>query len=161
MPGPLSLPHQSIEKTTEELLHARAHGLTGALEEADWPALTLAEVDGLLRGYPQCGGAGRVVSVSPRPFSAAGVVETPQGRVFVKRHSAAVRDYDGLMEEHRMLEFLAGRTGLVKEALKNGTGQSVVCTGEWTYEVHPVADGMDVYEPVSYTHLTLPTNREV
>lgn len=139
-----------MEQPTGDVLPARAHGLTGSLEAADWPALTLAEVDGLLRGYPQCGGAMRVLSVSPRPFSAASVVETQRGRVpervFVKRHAAAVRDFDGLMEEHRLLEYLAGRTGMVKAPLTDSDGRSVVSTGEWTYEVHPVADGVDVYE---------------
>jgi Ser/Thr protein kinase RdoA (MazF antagonist) len=132
-----------IQQTAEQW---KAHGLTGSLVEADWPALTLPEVDELLRGYPQCGGAVRVVSVSPRPFSAASVVETPRGRVFVKRHSAAVRECDGLMEEHQLLEYLASRTGLVKAALKDGEGRSAVCVGQWTYEVHPVADGVDLYE---------------
>ncbi len=125
---------------------SKAHGLTGSLVEADWPALTLSEVDELLRGYPQCGGAVRVVSVSPRPFSAASVVETLYGRVFVKRHAAVVRDCDGLMEEHRLLEYLADRTPLVKAALKDGEGESAICHGDWTYEVHPVAKGLDVYE---------------
>jgi len=132
-----------IQQMTE---HGKAHGLTGSPVEADWPALTLAEVDGLLRGYPQAGGAVRVVSVSPRPFSAASVVETPRGRVFVKRHASVVRDGDGLMEEHRLLEYLAGRTSLVKAALKDRDGRSAVGIGDWTYEVHPVAEGVDVYE---------------
>lgn len=147
MAGLLNFSQKSSEPTTQQ---GKAHGLTGSLVEADWPALTLPEADKLLRGYPQCGGAVRVLSVSPRPFSAASVVETGRGRVpdrvFVKRHAAALRDRDSLMEEHRLLEYLAGRTGLVKAALKDGDGRSAVCTGEWTYEVHPVAQGVDVYE---------------
>ncbi len=54
-----------------------------------------------------------------------------------------MRDHAGLMEEHRLLHFLAGRTDLVKAPLMNRDGQSVACTGDWTYEVHPVADGLD------------------
>jgi len=140
MAGTLTLIQHSAERF-------KAHGLTGSLVEADWPALTLAEVDAVLRRYPQCGGAVRVVSVSARPFSAASVVETTRGRVFVKRHSRAVRDCAGLLEEHRFLEYLAGRTFLVRAALKDGDGESAVGGVDgWTYEVHPVTDGLDVYE---------------
>ena len=63
----------------------KAHGLNGSMEEPDWPPLILSEVDSLLRRYPQAGGAEEILSRSPRPFSAAGVVATPLGSVFVKR----------------------------------------------------------------------------
>ena len=69
----------------------KAHGLQGSLEEADWAPLTLPEVDSLLRRYPQAGGAERLLSRSPRPFSAASVVATPAGAVFVKRHARLTR----------------------------------------------------------------------
>jgi Ser/Thr protein kinase RdoA (MazF antagonist) len=139
----------------------KAHGLQGSLEEADWPPLTLPEVDSLLRRYPQAGGAERLLSRSPRPFSAASVVATPAGAVFVKRHARAIRDREGLLEEHRLIAALAVEMegevsrssessrvspGLVQAVLADRDGETAVAEGEWTYEVHPLARGVDVYE---------------
>ena len=134
--------------TTETI---QAHGLSGKAETPDWPALTLAEVNGLLRRYPAAGGAEGIVSVSPRPFSAASVVATPRGQVFVKRHHRMVRDREGLLEEHRLIAFLAsaewdGGDALVAPVLADFDGETVVIDGEWTYEVHTLARGADVYE---------------
>lgn len=125
----------------------KAHGLAGELEPPDWPPLTLPEVGALLRRYPQAGGALRIASVSPRPFSAASVVETAQGAVFVKRHARSVRDRAGLLEEHRFIAHLSSKLpDLVQSVLADRDGETAVCIGEWTYEVHPVARGFDVYE---------------
>jgi Ser/Thr protein kinase RdoA (MazF antagonist) len=141
----------------------KTHGLDGLLEKPDWPPLTLVEVDELLRQYPQAGGAEQLLSFSPRPFSAASVVATPLGKVFVKRHPLAVRDREGLLEEHRLIAHLAGAAwggsghschsdhsaserGLVQPVLANTLGETVVTNGGWSYEVHPLAQGVDVYE---------------
>lgn len=129
-----------------------AHGLLGMVEEPDWPRLTLAEVDRLLRRYPAAGGGARLLSFSPRPFSAASVVATANGgRAFVKRHHVSVRDREGLKEEHRLIDFLSeadwdssGR--LVSPVLKDANGETAITEGEWTYEVHALAQGVDVYE---------------
>ncbi len=124
----------------------KAHGLEGEFVEPDWPALKLDELDGLLRRFPQAQKARRILSFSPRPFSAASVVETPHGNVFVKRHHRAVRDRDGLLEEHRWLAYLSRRDTLVKKPLVDRSGETAVEIGDWTYEVHPVGDGLDLYE---------------
>jgi Ser/Thr protein kinase RdoA (MazF antagonist) len=125
----------------------KAHGLKGSMDKPDWQPLTLSEVDALLRRYPTAGGATRVVSVSPRPFSAASVVETPQGKVFVKRHHRLVRDVEGLLEEHRLIAFLEPRCGgMVAPVLADADGETVVAAGEWTYEVHAPSPGLDIYE---------------
>jgi Ser/Thr protein kinase RdoA (MazF antagonist) len=127
----------------------KAHGLAGSLDDPDWPPLTLAEVGAVLRRYPQAGGAVRLLSFSPRPFSAASVVATPMGKVFVKRHHRSVRDREGLLEEHRLIAHLAGvgeSRRLVQPVLADGDGETAVTVGEWSYEVHPLAPGVDVYE---------------
>lgn len=124
----------------------KAHGLEGDLVEPDWPALKLDELNGLLRRFPQAQKAERILSFSPRPFSAASVVATPLGKVFVKRHHRAVRDRDSLLEEHRWLAYLSRRDSLVKKAFDDNTGETAIEIGEWTYEVHPVGDGLDLYE---------------
>lgn len=137
-----------------------AHGLTGNLEAPDWPPLELREVDELLRRYPQAGGALRILSHSPRPFSSASLVETPHGTVFVKRHAGKVRSRKNLAEEHLFLEYLAGAFAakntpddgailpLVQSPLRNSAGETSVSIGGWTYEVHPQARGLDIYEQV-------------
>ncbi len=125
----------------------KAHGLEGSLEAPDWPRLTLAEADTLLRRYPLAAGAEELVSHSPRPFSAASVVATPHGQVFVKRHHRSVRDREGLLEEHRLIAYLRGRCGdLIAPVLADGDGETTVAIGDWTYEVHAPARGLDVYE---------------
>ncbi len=124
----------------------KAHGLEGNLVEPDWPALKLDELDELLRRFPQAQEARGILSFSPRPFSAASVVETPLGNVFVKRHHRTVRDKDSLLEEHRWLNYLSRRDTLVKKPLEDRTGETAIEIGDWTYEVHPVGDGLDLYE---------------
>ena len=125
----------------------KAHGLEGSLEAPDWPRLTLAEVDALLRRYPLAEGAEGLVSHSPRPFSAASLVATPQGNVFVKRHHRSVRDREGLLEEHRLIGYLRDRCrDLIAPVLADGDGETAVEVDDWTYEVHAPARGLDVYE---------------
>jgi len=99
-----------------------------------------------LRGFPQAGRALELLSFSPRPFSAGSVVKTPNGKVFVKRHHFSVRDAEGLREEHGFIEYLAGRTDLVQPALAREDGETVATEGDWSYEVHPLARGVDAYE---------------
>jgi len=124
----------------------KVHGLSGNWVKPDWPFLTDPEVDRLLRRFPVAGGAARVLTRSPRPFSAAGVVATPQGKVFVKRHHESVRDREGLLEEHRFMEYLRSHGAHVPAVLADEDGETAIRIGEWTYEVHALAEGFDLYE---------------
>lgn len=125
---------------------AKAHGMDGTLVEAAWPSLTLPEVRSLLRGFPECGEPIRILSTSPRPFSAASVVATNRGRIFIKRHHRLVRDREGLLEEHRFIEHLRAHGGQTPQVLASSTGETAIETQEWTYEVHEAPDGVDLYE---------------
>jgi Ser/Thr protein kinase RdoA (MazF antagonist) len=125
---------------------AKAHGMDGTLVEADWPPLTLDEVCVLLNQFPGCDGPVEILSVSPRPFSAASVVATRSGRVFVKRHHRTVRDAEGLCEEHRFMAHLVEHGGAVPRVFVTADGETAIEAGEWTYEVHEAVEGMDVYE---------------
>jgi Ser/Thr protein kinase RdoA (MazF antagonist) len=140
--------------------------MDGTLVEPDWPPLTLAELRLLLRQFPGIGEPTRILSVSPRPFSAAGVVATRNGRgphgqafvpgvecrVFVKRHHRAVRDRDGLLEEHRFLSHLLARGVPVPHVLASAAGETAIAMGEWTCEVHEIPLGVDLYEDaISWT----------
>ncbi len=125
---------------------ATAHGMDGRLVEPDWPPLALGEVRELLLMFPGSGEPIEILSVSPRPFSAASVVATGSGRVFIKRHSRKVRDREGLLEEHRFMQHLREHGAPVPRVLAASSGETAIERGEWTYEVHEVPTGLDLYE---------------
>ncbi len=131
---------------------AKAHGMDGTLVEADWPPLTLDEVRELLGKFPVCYGPVEILSVSPRPFSAASVVATRDRKVFIKRHHRAVRNREGLLEEHRFLQYLKEQGAQVPRVLATTSGETAIGIGEWTFEVHETAGGTDLYEDaISWT----------
>ena len=130
----------------------KAHGMDGTLVDPDWPPLTLAELGPLLAQFPDLGEPTQIVSVSPRPFSAAGIVATRKARVFIKRHHRAVRDHEGLLEEHRFLLHLLTHGAPVPRVLISAAGETAIEIGEWTYEVHETPPGIDLYEDaISWT----------
>lgn len=133
-------------------LAAKAHGMDGTLVEPDWRPLNLDEVRALLREFPGCDEPIEILSVSPRPFSAASVVKANGRHVFVKRHRRSVRDKEGLLEEHRLLEYLWRHGADVPKVLAATSGETAIDTGEWTYEVHETPLGIDLYEEaISWT----------
>jgi len=138
---------------------ARAHGIDGTLVKPDWAPLTLDEVRPILARFPHDIAPIRILAVSPRPFSAASVVATRHGRVFVKRHARSVRDREGLLEEHRFLAFLIANGAAVPRVLANQDGETAIELGEWTYEVHQVPLGDDLYrEALSWTPFLNPSH---
>jgi Ser/Thr protein kinase RdoA (MazF antagonist) len=129
------------------------------LVEPDWPPLTLDEVRPILARFPHDIAPTRILSVSPRPFSAASVVATRHGRVFVKRHAHSVRDREGLLEEHRFLAHLIVQDAPVPRVLANENGESAIEVGEWTYEVHQAPLGDDLYrDALSWTPFLNPSH---
>lgn len=131
---------------------AKTHGMDGTLVDPDWPPLTLEEVRALLARFtPSCEPV-RILSVSPRPFSAAAVVAAGHGRVFVKRHHRSVRDAEGLLEEHRYLAHLRAHGASVPLVCAATSGETAIEMRDWTYEVHEVLPGLDLYEDaISWT----------
>ncbi len=132
-------------------LAIKSHGMDGSLVEPDWAPLALDELRPLLAQFLQLGEPTHILSVSPRPFSAAGVVSTrdkhgAEQRVFIKRHHRAVRDREGLLEEHRFLAHVRAHVALVPRVLASAAGETAIEAGEWTYEVHEIPAGIDVYE---------------
>jgi Ser/Thr protein kinase RdoA (MazF antagonist) len=131
---------------------AKAHGMDGTLVEPDWRALDLDEVRALLRQFPGYNEPIEILSVSPRPFSAASVVKANGRCAFVKRHHRRVRDKEGLLEEHRFLEYLWTHGADVPRVLATASGETAIESGEWTYEVHETPAGIDLYEEaISWT----------
>ena len=131
---------------------AKAHGMDGTLVEPDWRPLGLDEVRALLREFSDFDEPIEILSVSPRPFSAASVVRANGRRVFVKRHHRSVRDKEGLLEEHRFLEHLWTHGADVPRVIAAASGETAIEKGEWTYEVHETPAGIDLYEEaISWT----------
>lgn len=129
-----------------------SHGLDGSIVAPDWPPLTIDEVRVVLKSFPQAGTPRGIVSISPRPFSAASVIETSRGRAFVKRHARSVRDAQGLAEEHRFMAHLLAHGISVPHVLATASGETALESGEWTYEVHEIPPGVDLYdEAISWT----------
>lgn len=125
---------------------AQSHGLDGTLVEPDWRPLSLGEVCPLLHRFPGIEEPFEILSLSPRPLSAAGVVAVRGGEVFVKRHHHKVRDRDGLLEEHRFIKHLRANGVPVPAVLVTNTGETAIEDGEWTYEVHELPTGVDAYQ---------------
>jgi len=130
----------------------KAHGLNGTLVEPDWPPLTDAEVARVLAEFPDLLEPFKVLSASPRPLSAGSLVLTRERRVFVKRHAHAVRNAEGLREEHRFMAHLRSSGAGLPWVFENDYGETAIEHGEWTYEVHGVPEGSDAYEDaISWT----------
>ena len=131
---------------------AKAHGMDGTLVPPDWPPLTLDEVRALLAQFPALGRPERILTVSPRPFSAAGVVATSKTSVFIKRHHQSVRDREGLLEEHRFLAHLLAHEAPVPRVFASNAGETAIAIGDSLYEVHETPAGVDLYEDgISWT----------
>ena len=108
----------------------KTHGLDGTFVEPDWLPLQLNEVLGLLVQFPDCAEPTQILSVSPRPYSAASVVATQTGRVFIKRHHKNVRDADGLLEEHRFMRHLREHGAAVPRVFATTSGLTAIESGE-------------------------------
>lgn len=122
-----------------------AHGLAGDALPPDWPALTDDEVGSLLARVPSAAGWARIRWRSPRPLSAAALVETPSATLFVKRHHVRVRTARTLAEEHGFGRHLRLRGIPVPPIHPDDEGQTAIALGEWVYEVHDAARGADLY----------------
>lgn len=131
---------------------AKAHGLDGTLVEPDWAPLSQDEVCFVLARFKELRPPFEIVSISPRPLSAASVIQTQDRRVFVKRHARLIRDAEGLHEEHRFMAHLRAHGAAAPVVLGDEAGETVIESGDWTYEVHATPCGVDAYEDaISWT----------
>ncbi len=121
------------------------HGMAGNCEPAQWPALRFEEVSELLSGYADIGAPARITWHSPRPLSAACLVQCTNAIVFVKRHHHTVRTVATLEEEHRFINHLRVANMPVPAMLRDSAGRSARAIGDWVYEVHERAAGTDIY----------------
>jgi len=131
------------------------HGMGKELVDPDWAPLTGSEVGAVLARYGLPAGhdlvasgtgpaatprTGTVVAwSSPRPMSAAGLVRHGTGTVFVKRH-------------HAFAAHLRASGLPVPAVRRTAAGRTVVAEGDFVYEVHEVAAGIDLYrDAMSWT----------
>lgn len=133
------------------------HGMGTALEAATWPAIRLGEAEAVLAHFP---GAGRLIGInwhSPRPFSAATLITTDRGTHFLKRHHRQLRTPAALAEEHGYMAHLRAAGLCVPKVVTAADGASAIALGEWTYELHGDAPGIDLYrDRLSWTPFLTP-----
>lgn len=133
----------------------RVQGLNNDEVAADWPAINATELAWLCNRYPQLDADSTLLWHSPRPMSAAAIVQGRHGKVFVKRHHRLVRSPACLLEEHQFIAHLATGGVPVAQLLCSHGGETAIAHGDWTYELHAVADGQDLYRDApSWTLLT-------
>lgn len=127
----------------------RVQGLSNDEVAADWAPISTDELTRLRCDYPQLDGDCQLLWHSPRPMSAAALVQTPSQRVFVKRHHPRVRTAPTLREEHRFIAHLAAAGLPVVSVLRTHAGDTALATGDGTYELHSVPAGEDRYRDAS------------
>ncbi len=123
----------------------RVQGLDNDHVIADWPAISDTELAWLRGRYPALEGDCQVLWHSPRPFSAAALVQCGSQRYFLKRHPASVRTPAVLGEEHRFIAHLAAAGLPVTQVLPAHDGATAIEAGRWTYELHAQGAGEDLY----------------
>ncbi|MBK0027730.1 phosphotransferase [Stenotrophomonas sp. S48] len=123
----------------------RVQGLNNDEVAADWPAISANDLAWLVQRYPQLGNTATLQWHSPRPLSAAAIARGEHGAVFIKRHHHSVRSAAVLQEEHAFIAHLAARDVPVVQVLAADNGQTALEQGPWTYELHAVGAGVDLY----------------
>jgi len=116
-----------------------------ALEVPRWPKITAAEAEAILARFPEVGTPGALLWHSPRPFSAATLVETGRGAFFLKRHHRRLRTPAALAEEHAFMAHLRAAGVAVPDVVAGADGVGAIAADEWTYEVLRKAPGLDLY----------------
>lgn len=116
-----------------------------ALEAPTWPAIADGEAAAVLSHFPQVAPIMALRWHSPRPFSAATLIDTADGALLLKRHDQRVRSVAGLAAEHGFIAHLAAAGLSVPEVLRTAEGASAVALGEGTYELHRQSPGADLY----------------
>jgi Ser/Thr protein kinase RdoA (MazF antagonist) len=147
-PGPAQAPGPARRWPEAAVDGVRGHGMGRDLVEPDWPPLTDAEVSAVLARYGRAAGHAAVRWRSPRPMSAAALVDSDGEEVFVKRHHTGVRTAAQLGTEHALAGHLRPLGVAVPAVLRLPDGGTTVRSGDYLYEVHARAVGIDAYRDV-------------
>ncbi len=122
-----------------------AHDLSGGSGTPDWPVLRADEVRHVLDCHAAAGRFEAILWHSPRPFSAAALIQTTHARCFIKRHYHSVRSVADLTQEHAFITHLRGAGLPVPRVLTARSGASAIASGEWVYELHEPLAGDDLH----------------
>jgi len=127
------------------------------LEAPTWPAITDDEAAAILLRFPASGRIDGTRWNSPRPFSAATLIDTTRGPFFLKRHDRQVRSVAELAQEHAFIAHLAAAGLSVPQVMLTTDGASAITVGEGTYELHRRSAGDDLYrDSLSWTRFLSP-----
>ena len=138
-----------------------AHTMQGGSGPADWPQLTAPEVAAVLARWGLRDDAPRLRWHSPRPLSSAVIVDAAERVLFIKRHAVAVRTAPQLAEEHGFMRHLRAQGAAVSRVIAAADGQTAQTLGAWTYEVHALGLGLDLYrDAASWTPFTCAAHAE-
>ncbi len=121
------------------------HGLGTGLEVPTWPAITDLDAEAILARFPAAGRLQRLSWHSPRPFSAATLVQTDRGEFILKRHHHRLRSPAALAEEQAFMAHLQAGGLAVPEVMLAADGTGAVAHEGWTYELHRKGAGIDLY----------------
>jgi Ser/Thr protein kinase RdoA (MazF antagonist) len=121
------------------------HAMRGGTAPRDWPALRAAEVGDVLRSCGLESSRAVIRWHSPRPFSAAAIVDLADRPLFIKRHHQRVRTVEQLEEEHGFIMHLHTHGVPVSPVLRFTDGRSALALEPYTYEVHELGAGADLY----------------
>jgi Ser/Thr protein kinase RdoA (MazF antagonist) len=128
------------------------HGMGKELTLPDWSPLTSAEVHTVLARYPRAAGDEMITWRSPRPMSAAGLIRHGGADLFVKRHHVRVRTLAQLAVEHAFIGHLRACGIPAPAVLRAADGATATQYGDFVYEVHELASGLDLYrDALSWT----------
>ena len=147
-PGPGQPPDPACRRPGTAAGALRSHGMGRDLVEPDWPPLTDTEVSAVLARYGRAAGPVTVRWRSPRPMSAAALAGGAGDQVFVKRHHMLVRDAAQLEAEHALASHLRALGVALPAVLRLPDGSTTVRSGDYLYEVHARAAGIDVYRDI-------------
>lgn len=121
------------------------HGMGQQLETPVWPAITDADAARVVQHFPDVGGFHALHWHSPRPFSAAALVECGAGLLFLKRHQPRLRSIAALNEEHGFIRHLQTHGLSVPPMYRCHGRETVLADGPWVYELHGQGQGADLY----------------
>jgi len=121
------------------------HGMGTALETPAWPKIEVGEAEAILARFPAAGRVERLLWHSPRPFSAATLIDTTRGQFLLKRHDRHVRSAAELAQEHAFVSHLAVAGISLPEIMRTADGASALAMGEGTFELQRRATGADLY----------------
>ena len=131
------------------------HGMVNDLVVPDWPAITAAEASEVLGHYVEGPSRTNVATVlwrSPRPMSAAALVELDSQTYFLKRHDVRVRSRERLALEHAFVDHVRSRGLNTPAVLAARDGSTVHEREQVLYEVYERAAGVDHYRDVPSWH---------